>query len=122
MRVYKDVGDLDVSAAYPHGEVALNTSKETTVREIITIDGVPEDIFRMQNMGLSSGHVNAVDYCCTMMGFPTHEQSLNLFLKEEGVTLLHDPEKVYREHMDTNYVEVDDQAPKLDYSKLTLPQ
>lgn len=120
VRVYKDVGDLDVSAAYPHGEVALNTSKETTIRELVSIDGVPEDVFRMQNMGLSSGHVNSVDYCTTMLGFPTHEQMLGLFLKEEGVKQIHNPEAVYKEHMYTDYGKVDENAPKLDYDRMDL--
>jgi hypothetical protein len=41
------------------------------VRELSTIDGIPEAVFRKQNMGISAGHVNALDYCSTMMGFPT---------------------------------------------------
>jgi hypothetical protein len=37
-------------------------------------------------MGLSAGHVNAFDYCVTMMGYPTHAELLEGFLKEAGVT------------------------------------
>ena len=50
--VFTHVADLDVSASYPNGEIALNTSKETTVREPISFGDVPEEVFRMQNMGL----------------------------------------------------------------------
>lgn len=81
-RIYKDVADLDVSASYPSGEIALNTSKETTIREIISIEGIQERVFKLQNMGISSGHVNAVDYCVTMMGFPSHAELLEGFLKD----------------------------------------
>ncbi len=81
------VADLDVSASYPNGEIALNTSKETTIREIISIGDVPEEVFRMQNMCLSSGHVNAVDYCASMMGFPTHFEMLKAYEEDTGAKL-----------------------------------
>lgn len=78
-RIYGHVGDLDVSASYPHGEVALNTSKETTVRELIEIEGIAPEVSRMENMGISAGHVNAVPWCMNMLGFPTHEQMMAAF-------------------------------------------
>lgn len=81
-KCYGFVGDLDISAAYPNGESALNTSKETTIRELTSIEGIDEDVFRMQNMGLSAGHVNAVDYCVTMFGFPEHKDMLAAFLED----------------------------------------
>lgn len=55
----------------PNGETAMNISKETTVRELSKIDGITEEVFRKQNMGITAGHVNAIDYCTTMMGFPS---------------------------------------------------
>ena len=66
----------------PNGEVGLNTSKETTIRELTSIDGIPEEVFRMQNMGLSAGHVNAVDYCTQMFGFPEHREMLIAFMED----------------------------------------
>lgn len=69
--IYGHVGDLDVSASYPNGETCFNISKETTVSELCYIDGIHEDVFRKQNMGVSAGHVNAIDYCSTMFGLPT---------------------------------------------------
>lgn len=75
---------LDVSASYPNGEVALNTSKETTIRELTSVGSITEDVFRMQNMCLSAGHVNALDYCTTMMGFPTQSEMLEAFMKDTG--------------------------------------
>ena len=41
----------------------------------------------MQNMCLSAGHVNAVDYCATMLKFPTHFEMLESFQKDTGATL-----------------------------------
>lgn len=69
--IYSHVGDLDVAASYPNGECAFNISKETTVREICKIEGISEETLRKQNMGLSAGFTNAVDYCSTMFNFPT---------------------------------------------------
>ncbi len=66
--------------------MAANTSKETTIREIISIQGVPEKVFKLQNMGLSAGHVNAFDYCVVMMGFPSHAELLEGFMREIGCT------------------------------------
>lgn len=69
--IYPHTGDLDVAASYPNGETCFNISKETTVRELCSIEGIDESVFRKQNMGISAGHVNAIDYCSTMLGFPT---------------------------------------------------
>lgn len=72
--VFVAVADLDVSAAYPNGGAAYNMSKETCSKEIISIDGVPEEVFRLQNMGLTAGHVNAVEWCTHMLNFPEIEE------------------------------------------------
>lgn len=85
--IFSHVADLDVSASYPNGEIALNTSKETTIREVISIGDVPEEVFRMQNMCLSGGHVNAVDYCVTMMQFPTHYEMLQAYQEDTKLPL-----------------------------------
>lgn len=74
--------DSDAISSYPSDMSACNVSKETTVREIITIEGIPEDIFRLQNINLLSGHVNALEYCINMMHFPTLDEALLQFTKE----------------------------------------
>ena len=53
------------------------------MRELTGIEGIEEDVFRMQNMGLSAGHVNAVDYCVNMFGFPEHQEMLAAFLEDK---------------------------------------
>lgn len=71
--------DSDAVSSYPSDMSACNTSKETTQREIITIEGIPEEVFRLQNINLLSGHVNAVEYCVNMFNFPTPDQVLQQF-------------------------------------------
>lgn len=78
------VADLDVSSAYPHGQICYNISKETTRKEIISIEDVPESVFRMQNINLFSGHVNSIEYCTRMFGFPTADDLLKLIDSEHS--------------------------------------
>lgn len=65
------VGDLDVSASYPNGGACFNISKGTTEREIHTVDGVDESVFRAQGINLSGGASNAVEFCTAMFGLPS---------------------------------------------------
>ncbi len=65
------VSDSDIGAAYPSVEVTSNVSKGTTKTEVIDIKNIPEEVFRLQNINLLSGKVNAVDYCVNMFNFPT---------------------------------------------------
>jgi len=64
------VYDSDVTSAYPNAGRAANVSKETTYRELIRIDDVEEDVFRMQNLGLIVGPVNMIEYCSVMFNLP----------------------------------------------------
>lgn len=78
---------LDVSASYPNGEASLNTSLETTIREPMEIVGVEQDVWRLENMGISSGHVNAVAWCQNILNFPQHEEVLKAFQQDTGLPL-----------------------------------
>ena len=53
-----------------------NVSKETTSKEIILVEGIPEKIQRMQTINYSGGHTNAVEFCITMFGMPTFDMWL----------------------------------------------
>ncbi len=64
------VGDLDVSASYPNGEVAFNISKGTTKKELISIEGVSEFQRRMQGINLSGGPTNSVEFCQMILSAP----------------------------------------------------
>ena len=73
------VADLDVTGAYPHNEWVFNVSKETTTKELVEIEGIPEEIQRPQTINFSAGHVNAVEFCSTMFGMPTLSKLSELY-------------------------------------------
>lgn len=58
---------------YPSNGQAANVSKRTTTREIITIKGIKEEVFKPENINLTMGPVSSLQYCQTMMGFPKLE-------------------------------------------------
>jgi hypothetical protein len=64
------VYDSDSVSAYPSATDGLNVSKETTKKELSSIDGIDESTFRLQNMNLIYGPINAIEYCTNMFGFP----------------------------------------------------
>ena len=63
----------------------LNISKETTKREICDIEGIPEDVYRMQGINLSGGRTNASEYCQTMFGLPTMDKMLAHYKASKSV-------------------------------------
>lgn len=77
------VFDSDVEGAYPTAVVVGNVSKATTVREIITINGVDEMLFRAQNINCLSGATNAVEYCTAMFNLPTPDNLLIAFMESK---------------------------------------
>lgn len=64
------VYDIDAVSSYPSNTQCVNLSKRTTKREIVSIEGMEKDDFKLQNINLISGPVNALDYCHTMYSFP----------------------------------------------------
>lgn len=77
------VYDSDAVSAYPTATESLSVSKETTCREIIRIKGVPERLFRMQNINLMSGPINALEYATTMFKLPKPHEVLDMYLKQK---------------------------------------
>lgn len=63
------VYDADAVSAYPSATEVANISKATTHKELIGMD-IPEHIFRMNNIDLLQGHVNALQYCNQMFSLP----------------------------------------------------
>lgn len=82
--VYTNTGDLDVSASYPNGEVCYNISKETTVRELLKVEGIDEWVAKHENMLLITGHVDALQWCSNMLGFPKLDDVLKLYDEENS--------------------------------------
>jgi hypothetical protein len=76
--------DNDTVSAYPSCILACNISKETTSREIISINGIEEEVFKMQNINCLSGKTNSLEYCVNMFNFPKPEQLLDLYLKQKN--------------------------------------
>lgn len=74
-----------MSASYPNGSVAMNSSMETTIREPMEVVGIPEDVWRMENMGISGGHVNAYAWCMNILNFPSHEEVALKFMQDTGI-------------------------------------
>ena len=68
------VADLDCVSSYPSNGLALNISKTTCKTEIVDIKGLREGVFRLQNINLTQGHVNAIEYCTTMFGMMTMKE------------------------------------------------
>lgn len=64
------VADADAEAAYPSATEALNVSKATTKYEIIEIKGIPETVFRAQNLGIVLGGVSSIEYAVKMFSLP----------------------------------------------------
>lgn len=80
-----NVADLDVAAAYPHAQLFLNMSKETTLRELSRVKGIDEETQRMEGINLTASHVNAYEFCVTMLQAPKFDELLADFTKEEVV-------------------------------------
>lgn len=76
--------DLDVSASYPNGEIVFNIGKETTHRELISIDNVSAQDRLMQGINLSGGKMNAVEISTELFGMPTLNEMLNQFIIDES--------------------------------------
>lgn len=66
----------------PNGGVALNISKETTKKEVISVENVDEQTRRMCTINLSAGHVNAIEICTNMLGMPSLDEMLEAFNNE----------------------------------------
>jgi DNA polymerase elongation subunit (family B) len=63
--------DLDCSSAYPSATLTANVSKTTCVNELISVDGIPEPVFRTQNLGICLGPANMLEYASVMFSLPS---------------------------------------------------
>lgn len=68
---YGHGADLDVKSSYPYGQWVFNMSRQTTVRELIDIEGVREHTRRIQGLNLSGGRSNAVEFCTEIYHLPS---------------------------------------------------
>lgn len=78
------VGDLDVAASYPNGECVYNISKETTKKEMISIEGVSNRLQRIQGINFTGGYSNAIEFCTDLFGMPSLDNWLGAFAPTQG--------------------------------------
>lgn len=69
----------------PNGEVVFNISKETTKKELISIEGVTENVRRLQGINLSGGATNAVEFCTSMFKMPNLPQLLEAYKRQDEI-------------------------------------
>lgn len=67
------VYDSDVVSSYPNCTLVANVSKRTTRKEINSIEGVPQIVFRYQNLNIIFGGTNAAEYSQVMFGLPEYD-------------------------------------------------
>ena len=60
-------------SAYPSSIFAANVSKDTTARELLSIDGVNSEDSKLSNINILFGKVNQVTYMSDMCNYPTLE-------------------------------------------------
>ena len=65
------LADLDLEGTYPTLEDILNISRETTMRELSKIRGVPEEAQRLVGINLTGGTVNALEIGAEAFKLPT---------------------------------------------------
>jgi len=64
------VSDLDVSSAYPNASRVTNLSGPTTHRELVKIEGIEKDKFKLHNIDIMFGNTNSLEYCQQMFKMP----------------------------------------------------
>ena len=72
--------DSDAVSAYPSAAIISNYSKATTKKELTGVRGIPESVFRLQNLNMILGPVNSNDYCRSMMNMPRQKELLKQFM------------------------------------------
>jgi len=70
----KAVGDIDQTAGYPSDGQACNVSKDTTIREVVSIGKMEKSKFKINNINFMFGKVNHANYMMDMCGFPSFDQ------------------------------------------------
>lgn len=80
--IYAFGADLDIAAAYPTNQAVMNMSKETTKRELISIEGKEWEDVKMQTFNLSGGYTNALEIGTHLLNLPDLTTLLEDFKSE----------------------------------------
>ncbi len=79
------VFDSDVESSYPNCTIVANVSKETTKTELLNIQGIDVELFKMQNLNLvSSPIMNSLEYCVNVFGLPNSISLLEEFTRQSS--------------------------------------
>lgn len=77
--IFRENADIDVTSSYPKSNSTLNTSRETLVKELISIEGVSERDRRDCGINLSGGFVNAMEISKRLYSAPDVYQVLDYY-------------------------------------------
>lgn len=88
--VHMFAADIDVKSSYPSTEIHDNVSKETTMMEIVEIEGLTINELRECGLNMMAGRVNATQFCRKVYGLPDFETLSNAFMDEVDNTLYTD--------------------------------
>lgn len=66
--------DMDSVSSYPSCTLVGNVSKETCVNELISIEGIPEEVFREQNLSICLGNSNLLEYFSVLFELPNLDE------------------------------------------------
>lgn len=70
-KLYIQVADIDVTSSYPLNQFIMNISKQTTAREIASIQGLSEEEKRSAGINMMCGASNAVQLSILLFNAPT---------------------------------------------------
>ena len=84
--IFRENADIDVTSSYPKSNSTLNTSRETLVKELISIEGVSERDRRDCGINLSGGFVNAMEITKRLYSAPDVYQVLDYY-DEDAVAM-----------------------------------
>lgn len=73
--------DADLTQAYPSATNMLNQSRETTLIELIYVDGVTEEVRRRVGVNLTAGRINAMEIATDFFLLPDKDTVLETFMK-----------------------------------------
>lgn len=78
--IWSAVADLDIEGTYPSIEKLENISRETTMAEIVAVEGLDEFQRRAIGINLTGGFVNASEICIRAFKAPTFQTLLSEFM------------------------------------------
>lgn len=72
--------DSDIEKTYPAVQMAINGSKETTIREMVGVKGLGHEGMRENGFNLIGGTANSMKFCVKVLKLPTPDTMLEAFL------------------------------------------